>query len=55
MSCPNESFFERDQKCKYTAKCKIARRDLEAAAKNGEEIKVSELSERGEKGFYDLS
>ncbi len=55
MSCPNESFFGEKQPCKYTANCRIARRDLEAAAKSGEEIKVSELSGRGEKGFYEIS
>jgi hypothetical protein len=55
MSCPNESFFGEKKACKYTARCKISRKDLESAVKGGHVVKVQELTSRGEKGMYDLS
>ncbi len=55
MSCPNESFFGEKEPRKYTAKCRIARRDLEATETSGAKIKVNALSEKAEKGFYEIS
>lgn len=54
-SCPDESFFGEKRQCKYTARCKVSKRDLETAVKNGEMVKVGELEGRGEKGMYELS
>ena len=50
-TCAGDSFFGSDFKCKYTARCKIAKKDLESAVKDGQVIKVQEL--RGEKGMYE--
>jgi hypothetical protein len=55
VSCPNESFFGEKRACKYTARCKISKKDLESAVKGGHVINVSDLSVRGEKGMYELS
>ncbi|KAG4435489.1 hypothetical protein IFR05_009028 [Cadophora sp. M221] len=52
MSCWGESFFGEKKACKYTARCKISKKDLESAVKGGHVIKVEELKERGEKGMY---
>ncbi|KAH7370721.1 bacterial low temperature requirement A protein-domain-containing protein [Rhexocercosporidium sp. MPI-PUGE-AT-0058] len=52
MSCWDESFFGEKRACKYTARCKISKKDLESAVKGGNVIKVEELKERGEKGLY---
>jgi len=53
---PDESFFGEKRQCKYTARCKVSKRDLETAVKNGEVVKVAELSGRGEKeGMYEIS
>jgi hypothetical protein len=54
-SCPDESFFGEKRACKYTARCKISKRDLESAVKGGHVINVKDLSDRGEKGMYELS
>lgn len=54
-TCQGDSFFSEGQKCKYTAKCKISKKDLESAVKHGHVIRVEELSDRGEKGFHDFS
>jgi hypothetical protein len=54
-TCKGDSIFGEGQKCNYTAKCKISKKDLESAVKHGHVIRVQELSDRGEKGFYDLS
>ncbi len=50
-SSPDESFFGEKKQCKYTARCKISKRDLESAVKGGHVIKVSELSDAGEAQF----
>ncbi|KAH6670073.1 bacterial low temperature requirement A protein-domain-containing protein [Halenospora varia] len=55
VSCPEDSFFGQNRQCKYTARCKISKKDLESRVKGGEVIKVEELSEKGEKGMYELS
>lgn len=55
MSCPDESFFGEKSACKYTARCKISKKDLESAVKGGQVIKVQEFMDRGEKGMYELS
>lgn len=52
MSCWGESFFGEKRACKYTARCKISKKDLESAVKGGHVIKVEELKDRGEKGMY---
>jgi len=52
MSCPNESFFGEKKACRYTARCKISKKDLESAVKGGHVIKVQQLTDRGEKGMY---
>jgi hypothetical protein len=52
MSCWGESFFGEKKACKYTARCKISKKDLESAVKGGHVIKVEELKEKGEKGMY---
>lgn len=54
-SCPRETFFGEKQPCKYTARCKMHKRDMELAAKSGNVINVQELSSSGEKGLYELS
>jgi hypothetical protein len=54
-SCPKDSFFGEKRTCKYTARCKIARRDMELAVKAGHVINVQELANSGEKGLYELS
>ena len=54
-SCPEESFFGEKKQCKYTAKCKVSKRDLESAVKHGHVVKVEEFAGRGEKGMYELS
>jgi hypothetical protein len=54
-SCPRETFFGEKRTCKYTARCKIAKRDLELATKGGHVINVQDLSHSGEKGLYELS
>jgi hypothetical protein len=53
MSCEGESFFGEKKACRYTARCKISKKDLESAVKGGHVINVQEL--RGEKGMYELS
>jgi hypothetical protein len=55
VSCPDDSFFGEKKACTYTARCKVSKKDLESAVKNGHVINVSELSEKGEKGLYELS
>jgi hypothetical protein len=49
------NFFGGEKKCKYTARCKISKKDLESAVKGGHVINVEQLSDRGEKGMYELS
>lgn len=53
-TCVGDSVFGggSDKKCKYTARCKISRNDLETASKKGTVIKVEELSGSAEKGVY---
>lgn len=53
-SCPSDSFFGGKEHCRYTARCKMQRKDMENAIKNGEVINISSLG-GGEKGMYDLS
>lgn len=55
MSCPEESFFGEKKACKYTARCRVSKKDLESAVKGGHVINVQSLSDRGEKGHYELS
>ncbi len=52
MSCPDESFFGEKKPCRYTAKCKISKKDLESAVKGGHVVNVSALKDTGEKGVY---
>lgn len=52
MSCPDESFFGEKRACRYTARCKVSRRDLESAVKGGDVVDVKALREGGEKGGY---
>ncbi|KUJ08616.1 uncharacterized protein LY89DRAFT_691040 [Mollisia scopiformis] len=52
MSCPDESFFGEKKPCRYTARCKISKKDLESAVKGGHVVNVSSLSDTGEKGTY---
>lgn len=54
-SCPKYTFFGDKRTCKYTARCNIARRDMELAVKAGHIINVQDLSNSGEKGLYELS
>jgi hypothetical protein len=54
-SCPRITFFGERRACKYTARCKIAKRDMELAVKGGHVINVQALSNSGEKGLYELS
>lgn len=56
-SCPKDSLFGQgsEKQCKYTAKCKISKKDLESASKVGNVIKVEELGDRGEKGLYEFN
>jgi len=58
ISCPDDSFFGDDGKCRYTAKLKVSKKDLEGRVKEGGEggvVKVGDLGGKGEKGFYELS
>lgn len=50
MSCPQESFFGEKKPCRYTARCKISKKDLETAVKDGQVVSVSSLSEKEDKG-----
>lgn len=52
MSCPDESFFGEKKPCRYTARCKISKKDLESAVKGGQVVNVQSLSDKGEKGVY---
>jgi len=54
MSCPEESFFGEKTACKYTARCKVSKKDLESAVKGGHVINVRDLSDKGEKGAYGI-
>lgn len=51
----DESFFGEKKQCKYTARCKISKKDLESAVKGGHVIKVSELSDAGEKAQFEIN
>lgn len=55
ISCPEDSFFGEKRACQYTAKLKVSKKDLETAAKEGKTINIQNLSDRGEKGHYELS
>ncbi|EHK98866.1 putative Dynamin-related protein DNM1 [Glarea lozoyensis 74030] len=57
VSCPEDTWFGQEGgKCKYIAKCRISKRDLESAVKGGQVIKVEELKDRGEKGgMYEVA
>ena len=55
MSCPEESFFGEKKPCKYTARCKISKKDMESAVKKGHVINVQSLSDSGEKAHYQMS
>jgi hypothetical protein len=57
VSCPQDTWFGQEGgKCKYIAKCRISKRDLESAVKGGQVIKVEELKDRGEKGgMYEVA
>ena len=47
VSCPDDSFFgETGNGCKYTAKCKLSKKELEEAAKSGNPIDVQELGRK---------
>lgn len=54
-SSPEESFFGEKRACKYTARCKISKKELHAAIKGNQVINVSELSDRGEKGLFEMT
>jgi len=54
MSCPDESFFGEKKACRYSARCKMSKKDLESAVKGGHVIEVSMLSAGGEKVCYFL-
>lgn len=54
-SCPKETFFGEKEPCKYTARCKVRKRDMENAIKSGHVLNVQKLSNTGEKGLYELS
>lgn len=55
MSCPDDSFFGEKRACKYTARCRVSKKDLESAVKGGHVINVQTLSDSGEKGHYEFS
>lgn len=55
MSCPEETWFGGGKSCRYTANCKMSRKDLESAVKGGQVVNVRDLSNRGEKGLYEMS
>lgn len=46
VSCPDDSFFGEKSSCKYTARCKLSKKELEEAAKSGSPIDVQELGRR---------
>jgi hypothetical protein len=54
-SCPKEQFWGEDKPCQYTAKCKISKKEMETAVKSGGIIRVSEWSDTGEKGLWEMS
>lgn len=45
VSCPDDGFFG-ETKCRYTAKCKISKKELEEASKSGNPIDVQELGRK---------
>lgn len=55
VSCWGEKFFGERKPCKYTARCRISKKDLESAVKGGRVIDVELLRDSGEKGHYDLN
>ncbi|TVY33559.1 hypothetical protein LOCC1_G007531, partial [Lachnellula occidentalis] len=46
-SCPEESFFGEKRQCRYTARCKVSRGDLERAGRQGRVVKVEEIAGKG--------
>lgn len=44
MSCPDDSFFG-EPACNYTARCKISKKDMEAA-RAGQPIDLQNLQEK---------
>jgi hypothetical protein len=54
-SCPKRSFWGEEKPCRYTARCKVSKKDMESAFKSGEILNVQELSSSGEKGLWELS
>ena len=55
VSCPDESFFGEKRACKYTARCRISKKDLESAVKGGHVINLSDLKDGGGKGMYQIT
>ncbi len=57
-TCPEDTWLG-DKRgkgpCRYTASCKISKKDLESAVKGGHVINVENLSEKGEKNLYVVS
>lgn len=53
VSCPDDSFFG-EAACGYTARCKISKGELEAAAKSGNPINVEKLGAK-EEVVYDIN
>ncbi|RDL38443.1 Uncharacterized protein BP5553_02783 [Venustampulla echinocandica] len=55
VSCPEDSLFGERRKCRYTAECKVSKRDLETAVKEGHVIKVAELGDEERSREYEFS
>lgn len=56
VSCPEDNWWGVDDKgkCRYTANCKISKRELEGVKKEGM-VRVEELRGKGEKGMYEIA
>ena len=52
LSCVQDSFWRDKSTCKYSARCRMRRQDMEAAIKTGAIVNTEEMG--GEKGFLDI-
>ena len=56
-TCVSESFWQDKRKCKYSAECRLRKKDLETAVKSGARVNVEELARQdlGEKGVHSFN
>ena len=56
-TCIHDSLWRGDRKCRYSAECRLRRRDIEEAVKTGAVVDVEDLAGKnlGEKGYLHLN